>query len=35
MIETERLELRLIRLEDAEDIFEYAKEEDVGPRAGW
>ena len=35
MIETERLMLRHIALTDAEDIFEYAKDEDTGPRAGW
>ena len=35
MIETERLILRHVRKEDAEDIFEYAKDSDVGPRAGW
>ena len=35
MIETVRLILRHVRKEDAEDIFEYAKDADVGPRAGW
>ena len=35
MIETERLILRHVRKEDAEDIFEYATDADTGPRAGW
>lgn len=35
MIETDRFILRKITLSDAEDIFEYAKDEDTGPRAGW
>lgn len=35
MIETTRFILRKITLDDAEDIFEYAKDEDTGPRAGW
>ncbi len=34
-IETDRLILRPIQLTDAEDIFEYAQDEDTGPRAGW
>lgn len=34
-IETERLILRTIVRNDAEDIFEYSKEANVGPRAGW
>ena len=34
-IETERIIMRPIQLFDAEDIFEYAKDEDTGPRAGW
>lgn len=33
--ESDRLLMRLCRLEDAEDIFEYAKDPDVGPNAGW
>lgn len=33
--ETERLLLRLCRLEDAEDVFAYAKDPEVGPNAGW
>ena len=35
MIETLRLKLRPVNMEDAEDIFEYAQDEDTGPRAGW
>ena len=35
MIETERLILRPVKIEDAEDIFEYAADPDTGPRAGW
>ncbi len=34
-IETERLILRHIKSSDAEDIFEYSKNPDVGPNAGW
>lgn len=34
-IETQRLILRPITLEDAEDTYEYAKDPEVGPRAGW
>lgn len=34
-IETDRLLLRNISLEDASDMYEYAKKPDVGPRAGW
>lgn len=34
-IETERIVMRPIKLSDANDIFEYAKDEDTGPRAGW
>lgn len=34
-IETERIVMRPVKLSDAEDIFEYAKEEETGPRAGW
>ena len=34
-IETERLILRPWEEDDAESLFEYAKDPDVGPRAGW
>ncbi len=34
-IETKRIIMRPVELSDAEDIFEYAKDEDTGPRAGW
>ena len=34
-IETSRLSLRLWVLSDAEDLYEYAKNPIVGPRAGW
>jgi len=34
-IETERLILRAWRLEDVDDMYEYAKHPDVGPWAGW
>lgn len=34
-IETERLILRPWREEDAESLYEYAKDPDVGPAAGW
>ena len=34
-IETERIIMRPIQISDAEDIFEYAQDEDTGPRAGW
>ena len=34
-METERLILRNINNSDAEDIFEYAQNPDVGPNAGW
>ena len=34
-IETERLILRHIVEEDADDIYEYCKNPEVGPRAGW
>lgn len=33
--ETERLLMRLCHMEDAEDIFAYAKDPEVGPNAGW
>ena len=35
MLETERLILRPWRESDAEDLYEYAKDPDVGPPAGW
>lgn len=35
MIETERLILRKICMADAEDVFEYAQDEETGSRAGW
>ena len=35
IIETERLILRPIEIGDAKDVFEYSKEENVGPNAGW
>lgn len=35
MLTTERLILRKWTLEDAESLFEYAKDPDVGPIAGW
>ena len=35
MIETERLLLRPWTDEDAESLYEYAKDPDVGPSAGW
>ena len=34
-METERLVLRAFTLEDAEDMYRYAKDERVGPMAGW
>jgi len=34
-IDTERLLLRKIKESDTSDIFEYSKEENVGPNAGW
>jgi ribosomal-protein-alanine N-acetyltransferase len=34
-IETERLILRPFRQEDVDDLFEYAKNPNVGPNAGW
>ena len=34
-LETERLILRTWRLEDLDDMYEYAKSPHVGPRAGW
>ena len=35
MLETERLILRRWEETDAENLFEYARDPDVGPRAGW
>ena len=35
MIKTERLILRPWVDEDAENLYEYAKDPDVGPSAGW
>lgn len=35
IIETERLILRKWKNEDAESLFEYAKNPNVGPMAGW
>lgn len=35
IIETKRLILRPIYADDAQDIFEYSKQPDVGPNAGW
>ena len=34
-LSTERLLLRAIRLDDIDDIFEYSKNLNVGPNAGW
>ncbi|MBQ9786203.1 MAG: GNAT family N-acetyltransferase [Clostridia bacterium] len=35
MIETKRLQISEITREDIPDIYEYAKDEETGPRAGW
>lgn len=35
MLETERLLLRKWTEEDADSLFEYAKDPEVGPIAGW
>ncbi len=35
ILETERLVLRPFAEGDAEDLYEYAKDPEVGPRAGW
>ena len=35
MLETERLIIRPIKIEDVNDIFEYATDEETGPKAGW
>lgn len=34
-METERLIIRRWTLDDAESLFEYAKDPDIGPVAGW
>mgnify|MGYP001187658816 CR=1 FL=1 len=34
-LETERLTLRRLSTDDAEDFYEYAKDPEVGPPAGW
>ena len=34
-LQSERLVLREWRLDDLDDLFEYASDPDVGPRAGW
>ena len=34
-MESERIILRLWREDDAEDLFKYASDPEVGPRAGW
>lgn len=34
-METKRLKLRPISLEDIDDVFDYAKRSNVGPNAGW
>jgi len=34
-IETERLILRGLTEQDADDLYRYAVDPDVGPRAGW
>ncbi|WP_040213058.1 GNAT family N-acetyltransferase [Clostridium polynesiense] len=34
-LETERLLLRLWSMQDADDLYEYAKNPNVGPNAGW
>lgn len=34
-IETERLILRPLKIEDAQDLFKYAKKPNIGPMAGW
>lgn len=35
VVETERLVMRRFCLEDAKDLYEYAKNPNVGPEAGW
>ena len=34
-LETERLRLRAFHLDDAEAMYPYAKDDRVGPNAGW
>ncbi|MCF7924709.1 MAG: GNAT family N-acetyltransferase [Candidatus Izimaplasma sp.] len=34
-LETNRLVLRKFKLQDINDLFDYAKRDDVGPKAGW
>lgn len=34
-LETDRIVLRPVEFTDADDIFEYAQDEETGPRAGW
>lgn len=34
-IRTERLILRSVTENDAEDIYEYSKDPEIGPKAGW
>ena len=34
-MESERILLRPVSMADAEDIYEYAQDEETGPRAGW
>ncbi|TCI69219.1 MULTISPECIES: GNAT family N-acetyltransferase [Exiguobacterium] len=34
-LDTDRLQLRAFQLEDAEQMFRYAQDERVGPKAGW
>jgi len=34
-LQTERLILRRLECSDAEDLFKYAADPDVGPAAGW
>ena len=34
-LETERLILRTLKLEDLDDFFNYCKKETIGPNAGW
>lgn len=34
-LETERLRLTMFSLDDAEDLYDYAKNPNVGPHAGW
>ena len=34
-LETENVYLRLVTMQDANDIYEYAKDPETGPKAGW